>query len=222
MPTRCSPTSGACRRWPGRTVRTRCDFRSTSRRRSRSGAPSSFARRCSRPTPRKSPQWNRGAYLVETLGHCNACHSRRNVFGATAGPLDLAGGLIPIQNWYAPSLKDNAEAGVGDWPRAGGRRAAEERRLGARLGAGADGRSRRAIDAVPERRRPRGDGGVPERPARRRRCAGPRDDRIDVVTAGRRGRRQALYGPLRGVPRRARRRRARRVSGRSPAIAQWR
>jgi len=64
----------------------------------------------------RTPQWNRGAYLVETLGHCNACHSRRNVFGATAGPLDLAGGLIPIQNWYAPSLKDNAEAGVGDWP----------------------------------------------------------------------------------------------------------
>ncbi|MEO8311471.1 MAG: cytochrome c [Caldimonas sp.] len=64
----------------------------------------------------RSPQWNRGAYLVETLGHCNACHSRRNVFGATAGPLDLAGGLIPIQNWYAPSLKDNGEAGVGDWP----------------------------------------------------------------------------------------------------------
>jgi len=64
----------------------------------------------------RSPQWNRGAYLVETLGHCNACHSRRNVLGATAGPLDLAGGLIPIQNWYAPSLYDNHEAGVGDWP----------------------------------------------------------------------------------------------------------
>jgi len=64
--------------------------------------------------PEQSPQWNRGAYLVETLGHCNACHSRRNVFGATAGPLDLAGGLIPIQNWYAPSLHDNREAGVGD------------------------------------------------------------------------------------------------------------
>ena len=64
----------------------------------------------------RSPQWNRGAYLVETLGHCNACHSRRNLFGATVGPLDLAGGLIPIQNWYAPSLYDNREAGVGDWP----------------------------------------------------------------------------------------------------------
>ena len=66
----------------------------------------------------QTSQWNRGAYLVETLGHCNACHSRRNVFGATAGPLDLAGGLIPIQNWYAPSLKDNTEAGVGEWPEA--------------------------------------------------------------------------------------------------------
>jgi mono/diheme cytochrome c family protein len=65
--------------------------------------------------PAQSSQWNRGAYLVETLGHCNACHSRRNVLGATAGPLDLAGGLIPIQNWYAPSLYDNREAGVGDW-----------------------------------------------------------------------------------------------------------
>src|SRR5206468_821327 len=64
----------------------------------------------------RSTAWNRGAYLVETLGHCNACHSQRNVFGATAGPLDLAGGLIPIQNWYAPSLYDNREAGVGDWP----------------------------------------------------------------------------------------------------------
>jgi mono/diheme cytochrome c family protein len=67
---------------------------------------------------RRSPSWNRGAYLVETLGHCSACHSRRNVLGATAGPLDLAGGLIPVQNWYAPSLQDNAEAGVGDWAEA--------------------------------------------------------------------------------------------------------
>ena len=32
------------------------------------------------------------------------------------GPLDLAGGLIPVQNWYAPSLTVAAEAGVADWP----------------------------------------------------------------------------------------------------------
>ena len=68
------------------------------------------------PEPARTPDWNRGAYLVETLGHCNACHSRRNAFGATAGPLDLAGGLIPVQNWYAPSLNDSAEAGVAEWP----------------------------------------------------------------------------------------------------------
>ena len=64
----------------------------------------------------QSAEWNRGAYLVETLGHCNACHSRRNAFGATASTLDLAGGLIPIQNWYAPSLNGSREACVADWP----------------------------------------------------------------------------------------------------------
>jgi len=59
--------------------------------------------------------WARGAYLVEGLGHCNACHASRNALGATAGPLDLAGGLIPVQNWYAPSLASKFEAGVADW-----------------------------------------------------------------------------------------------------------
>lgn len=69
------------------------------------------------PDREQTPSWNRGAYLVETLGHCNACHSQRNAFGATAGPLDLAGGLIPVQNWYAPSLASPQEAGMGDWDR---------------------------------------------------------------------------------------------------------
>jgi mono/diheme cytochrome c family protein len=68
-----------------------------------------------RPEPARSAQWNRGAYLVEGLGHCNACHSRRNVLGAPAGPLDLAGGLIPVQNWYAPSLTSTDESSVADW-----------------------------------------------------------------------------------------------------------
>jgi mono/diheme cytochrome c family protein len=60
-------------------------------------------------------EWQRGAYLIEGLGHCNACHANRNALGATSGPLDLAGGLIPVQNWYAPSLHSTAEAGVMDW-----------------------------------------------------------------------------------------------------------
>ena len=67
------------------------------------------------PEPGRSAEWQRGAYLVEALGHCNACHASRNALGATASTLDLAGGLIPIQNWYAPSLTSTREAGVADW-----------------------------------------------------------------------------------------------------------
>jgi mono/diheme cytochrome c family protein len=59
--------------------------------------------------------WNRGAYLVNSLGHCSACHASRNALGATDG-LNLAGGLIPLQNWYAPSLVSKQEASVADWP----------------------------------------------------------------------------------------------------------
>jgi mono/diheme cytochrome c family protein len=65
--------------------------------------------------PTRSVEWQRGAYLVEALGHCNACHASRNALGATSSPLDLAGGLIPVQNWYAPSLTSPLEAGVADW-----------------------------------------------------------------------------------------------------------
>ena len=58
----------------------------------------------------------RGAYLVRGLGHCSACHAPRNALGANRNMLDLAGGLIPMQNWYAPSLTDPQAAGVQDWP----------------------------------------------------------------------------------------------------------
>ena len=63
----------------------------------------------------QSAEWNRGAYLVQGLGHCNACHASRNALGATSSRLDLGGGLIPMQNWYAPSLNDPHEAGVAEW-----------------------------------------------------------------------------------------------------------
>ena len=62
----------------------------------------------------QSAEWNRGAYLTEGLGHCSACHAARNALGATQG-LNLAGGLIPVQNWYAPSLVAPAEAGLQSW-----------------------------------------------------------------------------------------------------------
>jgi len=65
------------------------------------------------PQPARSASWNRGAYLVEGLGHCSACHSTRNSLGAADGA--LAGGMIPTLGWYAPSLTANHEAGLGDW-----------------------------------------------------------------------------------------------------------
>lgn len=69
------------------------------------------------PDTRRSADWNRGAYLVKGLGHCSACHTARNVMGASDEGVDLAGGLIPMQNWYAPSLTAPREAGVGEWDR---------------------------------------------------------------------------------------------------------
>lgn len=63
----------------------------------------------------RTPEWNRGAYLVRGLGHCGACHTARNALGGTSDVMDLSGGLIPMQNWYAPSLASASEAGVADW-----------------------------------------------------------------------------------------------------------
>ncbi|MFL6659837.1 MAG: cytochrome c [Massilia sp.] len=61
----------------------------------------------------RTAQWNRGAYLVDGLGHCIACHSSRNLLGASAG--GLSGGMIQTLGWYAPSLTSDAEAGLGSW-----------------------------------------------------------------------------------------------------------
>ncbi|MDY7579578.1 cytochrome c [Herbaspirillum sp. RTI4] len=67
------------------------------------------------PDTKQSMDWNRGAYLVQGLGHCAACHTTRNALGATSSYAPLAGGLIPVLNWYAPSLTSDAEAGLGNW-----------------------------------------------------------------------------------------------------------
>src|SRR5690606_40811949 len=65
--------------------------------------------------PRRSAEWNRGAYLVRGLGHCGACHSPRDFLGAALGSEELAGSVLPAGEWYAPSLTDPAQAGVMQW-----------------------------------------------------------------------------------------------------------
>jgi mono/diheme cytochrome c family protein len=67
------------------------------------------------PDTKQSAQWNRGAYLVEGLGHCAMCHTAVNRLGGTSEERAFEGGMIPNQNWYAPSLTSNREAGLGDW-----------------------------------------------------------------------------------------------------------
>jgi mono/diheme cytochrome c family protein len=64
----------------------------------------------------QSAQWNRGAYLVQGLGHCAMCHTAINALGGSSESKAFEGGMIPNQNWYAPSLTSNSEAGLGDWP----------------------------------------------------------------------------------------------------------
>lgn len=66
------------------------------------------------PDPAKSDKWNRGAYIVETLGHCGACHSPKNALGAVKGEGRLRGGDSG-EHWYAPSLANNLREGVGGW-----------------------------------------------------------------------------------------------------------
>lgn len=68
-----------------------------------------------KPDPKQSVEWNRGAYLIEGLGHCSMCHTSINALGGSDKKAAFSGGLIPVQNWYAPSLTSNKEAGLGDW-----------------------------------------------------------------------------------------------------------
>lgn len=68
-----------------------------------------------KPDPAQSAAWNRGAYLVQGLGHCGMCHTPINALGGNSQSKAFEGGLIPMQEWYAPSLTSNREAGLGTW-----------------------------------------------------------------------------------------------------------
>ena len=65
-----------------------------------------------RPDPAQSLEWNRGAYLVEGMGHCGACHTPRNALGAEKTGLGnrLAGGQA--EGWQAPPLDSLSSARV--------------------------------------------------------------------------------------------------------------
>jgi mono/diheme cytochrome c family protein len=61
----------------------------------------------------QSAEWNRGAYLVTGLGHCGACHTPKNSFGADKSKQELQGGKL--DNWVAADLTANSRTGLGEW-----------------------------------------------------------------------------------------------------------
>ncbi|HYA65054.1 MAG TPA: cytochrome c [Burkholderiaceae bacterium] len=62
------------------------------------------------PDPTKSAEWNRGAYLVEGLAHCGACHTPRNALGAERVSASFAGGNVG--NWRAYALNAQSPSPV--------------------------------------------------------------------------------------------------------------
>lgn len=66
-----------------------------------------------RGDPSQSQEWNRGAYLVEGLEHCGACHTPLTALGAENNRRAFQGGRI--ENWVAPDLTGNPRTGLGRW-----------------------------------------------------------------------------------------------------------
>ena len=73
----------------------------------------SSRRGLSNPIRRRAREWNRGAYLVEGLGHCGMCHTPKNFLGADKTSERLQG--YALQGWFAPNITNDARRGLGGW-----------------------------------------------------------------------------------------------------------
>ncbi len=67
------------------------------------------------PDPDQSPQWNRGAYLVQALGHCGECHTPRNLMGGLKKGRRHAGTVDGPDGELAPNITPDADTGIGSW-----------------------------------------------------------------------------------------------------------
>jgi mono/diheme cytochrome c family protein len=64
------------------------------------------------PDASRSAQWNRGAYLVNSFGHCAECHSPRNLLGGIVASQRFAGGPNPEGEGWVPNI---TQKGIPDW-----------------------------------------------------------------------------------------------------------
>ncbi|MGH8653584.1 MAG: c-type cytochrome [Gammaproteobacteria bacterium] len=65
------------------------------------------------PNIDQTPAWNRGAYLVEALGHCGECHTPRTLLQGLDAGEKFAGAMIG--GWKAYNITADAQSGVGAW-----------------------------------------------------------------------------------------------------------
>src|SRR5450755_2774335 len=66
-----------------------------------------------RPHVERGPEWNRGAYLVEALGHCGECHTPRNLFQALNTRQRFSGTVQA--GWRAYNITPDRSSGLGAW-----------------------------------------------------------------------------------------------------------
>jgi mono/diheme cytochrome c family protein len=65
------------------------------------------------PLPDRSPEWNRGAYMVEALAHCGECHTPRNLLQALDNSKKFTGAVA--DGWRAYNITTDKASGVGEW-----------------------------------------------------------------------------------------------------------
>ena len=69
------------------------------------------------PDPGRSPDWNRGAYLVTALAHCGECHTPRDRFGVLDRDRWMAGAALEPGDEVAPNITPDTRDGIGNWKR---------------------------------------------------------------------------------------------------------
>src|SRR5690606_35263331 len=71
------------------------------------------------PDADRDPTWQRGAYLVRTLGHCGSCHTARGMLGQPKAMSENDGadylGGATLDDWYAPGLARALKSGARRW-----------------------------------------------------------------------------------------------------------
>ena len=70
------------------------------------------------PEAGRTDLWNRGAYLVQALGHCGECHTPRGWLGGTDSDYALSGTPDGPDGEKVPNITPHKETGIGGWARA--------------------------------------------------------------------------------------------------------